>query len=368
MKIALVHDFFTQLGGAERVLDEFLQIYPQAPIFTLVYNGQKTGHVFDKYRIKTSFIQKLPGAQKDYRWYLSLMPAAVSRLDFSGFDTVLADTSAYVKGVKVPKSTMLVCYCHTPTRLLWQLDYKDYMASHGYPKSLAHIISPVIRWLKNWDYRAAQRPHFYIANSKNVQARIRRFYQRDSVVVYPPVDTEFFKPSGAKGNYFLLAGRLEYGKGIALAMAAFNQLGWPLKVAGAGRDFEKLKAQAGPHIEFLGRISDAELRQRYSEARAFIFPVDEDAGLAPVEAMSCGTPVIALAAGGALETVIDGKTGLFFNEPTVESLVAALQRFVNMDFDPNFIRAHALQFDKMIFREKIKSLLENWHRQFHNSK
>src|SRR3989338_3225375 len=277
-KIALVHEFFTQLGGAERVLAEFLNLYPDATIFTLVYNSKRTGGLFDFYKKKTSFLQYLPFARSHHRWYLSLMPVAMESFDFSGYDIVLADASAFAKGVKVPESSLFICYCHTPTRYLW-LETREYIESLNYPFFIKMILPPVISWLRRWDYKAAQRPHHFIANSQTVRDRIKKFYNRDSVVIYPPVDTEFFHPTGNKENYFFAASRLEPYKKIKIVIEAFNDLGLPLKIAGSGTASASLRKIARPNIEFLGRVTDEELIRKYSEAQAYIFPAQEDAGI-----------------------------------------------------------------------------------------
>jgi glycosyltransferase involved in cell wall biosynthesis len=367
MRIALVHEFITQLGGAERVLQEFFNLYPEAKLYTLIYNGQKTNHLFDFYPRKTSFLQNFPFAKNHHRIFLPLMPAAIESFKFDGYNVVLADASAFAKGVKVPESTMFVCYCHTPTRYLW-LESKAYVESLHYPQIIKKIIPSVLAWLRKWDHNASKLPNYYIANSKTVQERIKKIYNRESVVVYPPVDTEFFHPiaGGLKESYYFAASRLEPYKKIELVVEAFNDLGLPLKIAGSGTSSVKLRKMAKPNVEFLGRISDEELRRRYSEAQAFIFPANEDAGIMLVEAMSCGTPVIAYAAGGALETVKDGETGMFFKEQTSSAIKNAVIAFNPGDYNSENIRNHAKQFDKSVFRNKIKSLIDGWYDEFRN--
>ncbi len=367
-KIALVHEFLTQYGGAERVLQEFLYTFPDAPIYTLVHNAHKIQNQFSFYGIKESFLRFFPWARGHHRWFAALMPLAIESFDFKDYDIVLADASAFAKGVKVPEeTTMLVCYCHTPTRYLWLVS-TEYIRSLQYAgpvKFFIELLAPIfLSWLRRWDRKAAQRPHHYIANSKAVQARIKKYYNRDSVVVYPPVDTEFFHPTGTKENYFFAASRLEPYKKIELVIRAFNELELPLKIAGSGTASEYLRKLAKPNIEFLGRVSDEELRRRYSEAQAYIFPAEEDAGIMPIEAMACGTPVIAYAAGGALETVKDGETGVFFRQQSVEAIKKAVLEFKPEKFNRDRIRNHAKQFDKKVFREKINSLVDGWYKQF----
>ena len=370
MRVALVHDYIKEYGGAERVLEALHEIWPDAPVFTTVYLPEFLGPHKERFNppaggwnIKTSWLQILPFKSKLISPIRLIAPFVFKSFDFSRFDVVLADASAFAKGVKVPPKTMLVCYCHTPTRYLW-LDGKSYVEALSYPAIIKALIPPVLAQIKKWDVRAAQRPHHYIANSKTVSARIKRFYNRDSIVVYPPVDTEFFNNISGKENYYFAASRLEPYKKIELVVEAFNDLGLPLKIAGSGTASLKLRKMAKSNIEFLGRVSDEELRRRYSEAQAFIFPAIEDAGIMPIEAMSCGTPVIALGEGGALETVLSGKTGLFFKEPTSSSLKATIANFHPDNFNREVIREHARQFDKHIFRAKIKSLIEGWYKEF----
>lgn len=364
-KIALVHEFITQYGGAERVLQEFLNIFSDAPVHTLVYNGPKTNNIFAFYKKKLSFLRFIPFATDFHRWFLPLMPLATEHFDFTGYDIVIADSSSFAKGVKVPKGTMLVCYCHTPTRYLW-LESKAYVDSLHYPKFIKALIPPMFKWLRIWDKKAAARPDFYIANSVNVQNRIKEIYNRDSVVVYPPIDTELFHPLGHKENYFFAASRLEPYKKIEIVVQAFNDLGLPLKIAGSGTASGKLRKMAKPNIEFLGRISDEELRRRYSEAKAYIFPANEDAGIMPLEAMACGTPVIAYGVGGSLETVIEGKTGTLFREQTPEAIKEKVRNFDPNVYNPQQIRAHAEAFDKKVFTEKIKGLINGWYQEYRN--
>lgn len=362
MKIALVHEFLTQFGGAERVLQNFLEIWPDAELHVLVHNPDKMAHVFDRYNIKTSYVNRLPGAQSDHKWYLPLMPSAVESFDFSDFDVVFSDSSSFAKGAK-SGTKLHICYCHTPTRFLWTESH-DYLKSTKYPFFIKWLAIPVLRVIKSWDYRAAQRPHFYIANSKNVQERIKKYYHRDSELIPPPVDTEMFQPQGAKRDYYFVASRLEPYKRVELVIEAFNKLGWPLKVAGAGTRQRSLQSTAKSNIEFLGRVSDAELRRRFAESKAFIFPAEEDAGIMPLEAQACGTPVIAYGKGGALETVVRGVTGEFFPEQTTDSLIKTLREFDPAKYDASVIRAHALKFDKKVFQARIKDFIERRRQQY----
>lgn len=356
MKIALVHEFLTQFGGAERVLQNFLEIWPDADLHVLIHNPDKVGHAFDNHKIKTSYLNKFPGAQKDHKWYLGLMPGAVQSFDLRGYDVVISDSSSFAKGVR-RGNYLHICYCHTPTRFLWT-ESKEYLKSTKYPFFIKWIAKPVLRMIKEWDFRAAQRPQYIIANSRNVQERIKKYYKRDSEVIPPPVDTEFFQPQGVKKDYFFVASRLEPYKHVDIVIDAFNQLGLPLKVAGTGTELERLKAMAKSNIEFLGRVSDEELRKGYAESQAYIFAAEEDAGIMVLEAQSCGTPVIAYGKGGSLETIIPDKTGLFFSEQTAASIIAAVKNFFPAKFDAKEIRDHAINFDKKTFQNRMIHFVE----------
>lgn len=362
MKIALVHEFLNQLGGAERVLKNFLEIWPDATIHVLLYDNEKTSGIFEPYKKVISFLEKMPFIRTHHRLYLSLMPFGVESFRFDNYDVVISDSSSFAKGAKA-RGKLHICYCHTPTRFLWS-EGEDYLSNQPYPSVIKMLARPVMPLLRGWDRKAARRPDYFIANSENVRQRIRKYYDRDSVVIPPPVDTELFHPEGKKENYYFVASRLEPYKKIELVIEAFNRLQLPLKVAGSGTSSGKLKKMAKANIEFLGRISDEELRRRYSEARAFIFPAEEDAGIMVLEAQSCGTPVIAFGKGGALETVVKGVTGEFFPEQNSDSLIAALNVFNPSKFDARVIRDHALQYDKRVFQNNIRSFVEDKFKQF----
>lgn len=355
MKIALVHEFLNQLGGAELVLKNFLEIWPDATMHLLIYDEQKTKGIFRKYQKKTSFIDRMPLVQKYYKLFLALMPFAIESFKFTDFDVVLADASAFAKGVRTDK--LLICYCHTPTRYLWT--DPTYLDDQKFPWLLKLLGRPVLSWLRNWDKKAATKVDYFIANSVNIQNKVKQFYNRDSIVIPPPVDTTYFQATGQKKNYFFTAARLEPYKRTDVIIKAFNELNLPLKVAGSGTQLEYLKSIAGPNIEFLGWLSNEEMRKYYSEARAFVFAAEEDAGIVLLEAQSCGTPVIAYGKGGALESVKPGVTGEFFYEQTPESLKQVLLHYDTILYHSDMIRQHALQYDKKNFQEKIKNFVEN---------
>lgn len=354
MKVALVHEFLNQLGGAEKVLQNFLEIWPDAEVHVILYNSKKTNGEFEKYKKHISWLNNIPGTKSHPRLFLALMPGAIEGFNFDNFDVVLSDSSSFAHGVKTNK--LHICYCHTPARFLWtEPEYLDNQKYPGLFKWLGKLILPKI---KKWNFAAAQRTDYFIANSVNVQNRIKNFYNRDSVVIPPPVDTEFFHTVGEKKGYFFTVSRLEPYKKVDVIIKAFNELGWPLKIAGTGTQVRELRKMAKPNIEFVGRVSDEELRKLYSQAKAFVFAANEDAGIVLLEAQACGTPVIAYRAGGALESVIAGGTGEFFDKQTVESLVAVLKTFDPAKYDIQAIRANAYKFSKKNFQEKIKRFVE----------
>lgn len=358
-KIAIVAEELTQLGGAERVLDAIIEVFPKAPIYTLVWDKEKTNHVYDKRDIRTSFIQKLPFGMKKYKWYLVLMPKAVERFDLSEYDIIISITSALVKGVKTNKNQLHFCFCNTPTRYLWT--DPDYIKTAPIPIFVRPFMPMVLNNLRKWDLKASKRPDYYIANSKNVKERIKKYYNRDSVVIYPNVETEKFnKIKSAKEDYFLLVSRIEPYKKVDLVIDAFKKLSnEKLIIIGAGSKAEYYNKMAPKNIKFIGRVSDSELVSYYVRAKGFIQPQDEDFGITPVESMAAGTPVIAYKKGGTLETVIDKKTGLFFNPQTVEALVRTIKEFNNMTFKREDLIHQAAKFDTAIFKSEILAYIKS---------
>jgi len=352
MKVALVHDYLSQDGGAERVLKALHEIYPSAPIFVLFYDKQKTPAYFLAQDLHYTFLQFMPLGVSHYRWYLALMPFATERHDLSEFDVVISSTSAFAKGVITSARGLHLCYCHTPTRYLWT-DTHSYIEDLNYNRLVKIILPPLISRLRSWDQMSAQRVDHFIANSENVRQRIQKYYRREAEVIYPPVDTDLFKVAESLDDYYLAGGRLVPYKRFDLVVKVFNRLGWPLKIFGSGPEEEKLKIIAKKNIEFLGPVDDVKKAELYSRALAFIHPQAEDFGITAVESMASGRPVIALANGGALETVVEGATGRFFREPSWEDLLDTLLRFDPIEFDPIKIREHALQFSADNFKKKI---------------
>jgi glycosyltransferase involved in cell wall biosynthesis len=357
MRVALVHDFLTQYGGAEKVLEAFCEIWPQAPIFTLFYDPQKMGGHFLNQDIRVSPIQNLPWGRKKYRWYLPLMPSAIERFNLSDFDLIISDCSAYSKGVLTKPGTLHISYLHTPTRYLWSDAYKYIDSLSGAEKIVSKFLAPILTRLRIWDQIASQRPDYLIANSQFVAQRIKHYYRRESTVIYPPVEFSQFKTARKIKDYYLVISRFRPYKKVDLVIKAFNELRMPLKIIGTGED-KLLKKIAGPNIEFLGFVSESEKAQYLSQCQALIHPQEEDFGITPLEAMSSGRPVIAYQAGGAIETVIEGLTGKFFQEQTVSSLKEAVLKFKSEEFNSQKIRRHAQNFSQAQFKKKIKKFVE----------
>jgi len=358
LKVALVHDWLNQIGGAENVLETLVELFPKAPIYTSMYGPDLMPPAYRSWDIRTSFMQRLPGVTSHHQMYLPLYPLAFRSFDLRGYDLVLSNKSGFCHGVRTPPDTPHICYCLTPTRFLWM--YESYREREGIGPLADAVLRPLLALLRRWDYAAAQRVDHFIAISSAVQERIRRFYDRESVIIHPPVDTERYTPSGEPlEDYFLVVGRLIPYKRIDLAVRAFTQLGLPLVVVGEGRDRAELEAMAGPNVIFRGRLPHGkELLTLYRRCRAFIFPGLEDFGIAPVEAQATGRPVIAYAGGGALDTVQEGVTGTFFHEQTPEALAAAVRAFDPADYDPAACRANAERFSVREFKRKLLAFIE----------
>ena len=356
MKLALVHDWLNQVGGAEDVLSMLVSMFPQSPVYTSIYAPDLMPKPYRDWSIRTLWLNRLPGIHANHQAYLPLYPLAWGNLDLSDYDVVLSNKSGFCHGLRHRPETMHICYCLTPTRYVWQLD--EYVAREGLGKTVVIALRPLVAWLKRWDYRAAQRVDHFIAISSEIQGRIKRYYDRESVVIYPPVDTQRFNVSvGEPGNYFLIVSRLIPYKRIDLAVQAATRLGLPLKIGGSGRDLERLRAMAGPTVEFLGYVPDDQLPQLMAGCKAFIFPGLEDFGITPVQAQAAGRPVIAYGGGGALDTVIPGVTGEHFHALTVESLVDVMQHFDANAYDPAVIRLHAARFDVHVFVRQLDAFV-----------
>ena len=358
MKIALAHDDLIQYGGAERVVDVFHTIYPSAPLYTTVYARASMPAHYRQWDIRTSYMQRLPGAAKFYQAYLPLYPLAIEHFNFSDYDVVLSSSSRFAKGIITEPDTLHACYCHAPMRFAW--NYHDYVKGERMAGRVRKMLPLVLHYVRLWDEISAKRVDAYIANSRVVARRIRKRYGSVATVINPPVDTRLYTPQlgGEHGGYFLMVARLQPYKRIDIAIEAFNDLRLPLKIVGKGRQEAELRERAGPNIEFLGSVSDAELKKLYAGCRAYVFPGVEDFGISPLEAQASGRPVIAYGEGGALETVVPGVTGEFFSEQTVECLAETLSKFNDKKYDPARIRSHAEQFDIQLFKRKIAAFIE----------
>jgi glycosyltransferase involved in cell wall biosynthesis len=366
MKIALVHDYLNQFGGAERVVMALHEIFPNAPIYTSIYDPKRLPKNFEDYDVRFSFMQYLPWVSAAYRYYFLIYPWAFQSFDLAEYEVILSSSSAYAKGIRKNPEQLHICYCHTPARFLWRLE--DYLKQEPIPSWIKTVLPYFLGPLKKWDVQNTQGVDFFIANSAVVAQRIKKIYGRESVIINPPVDGEFFKPSSVDRDYFLVVSRLNAYKRIDLVVEVFNQLELPLKIIGTGPAFNNLKKMAREHIEFLGKVSDLELARYLAECRALIFPGEEDFGIVPLEAMACGRPVIAYRKGGVLETMLDEETGVFFYPQTSEALSAAVKRFQFMVFDKHKIREHALKFDKKVFKRKIEEFVnEKYQEKFHES-
>ncbi len=357
-RVALVHDYLNQYGGAERVLEELHALWPQAPIFTSIYDRERMPAAYRDWPIRTTFMRRLPGILRHHQPYLPVYPLAFSRLDLRGYDLVVSSSSAFAKNVHPAPGALHVCYCHSPMRFAW--NYDDYARRERLGAVAGAALRPILRAVRLWDTRGTGRVDHLVANSRVVAARIRRFYGREATVIHPPVRTDIAPAAGAPDDFYLVLTRLVPYKRLDVVVEAFNRLGRPLRIAGAGRDRAALERLAGPNVTFLGAVSDAEKARLYARCRATIFPAEDDFGIAQVEAQAAGRPVLAYRAGGALETVVEGVTGLFFEEQTPAAVAAAVERLEAgyATFDPATIVAHARSFDAAVFRRAFAGFVE----------
>lgn len=364
MKIALVHDYLVEYGGAERVLEALHEIWPKAPVFVAYFDPQGLGPHAEKFKswdIKQSWAEYLPGLPRMLSPYRVFAPLFFESFDFSEFDVVISSTDSYfAKSIVTKPHTLHICYCHTPPRALY-----GYPVGFQWRKFLpVRILSEIsTHFLRILDFLAAQRVDYFIANSKNTAQRIRKFYRREAEVVYPPVEVEKIRNSKLEirnsGKFFLFVSRLTREKRADLAVKACSELGSPLKVVGGGPEERRLRKMAGPTVEFVGLLSDRRLWQVYADCKAVIFPAEEqDFGIVPIEAMAAGKPVIALAQGGVLESIIPGKTGEFFEKPMVESLVEVLKKFKPEKYKPEDCRRRAEKFSKERFQQRMRDFVE----------
>jgi glycosyltransferase involved in cell wall biosynthesis len=354
MKVAITHDWLTSFGGGERVVRELHRMFPDAPIYTAVYDPSRVPASVREWDIRPSFLQRIPFAKRKYQLLLPLMPMAFEQFDMSGYDLVVTSSSACAKGVITSPDAVNVCYCHTPTRYIWDL-YHDYTRGHR----ARALIAPVAHALRLWDRLSADRVDHFVANSYEVASRIRRHYRRDSELIYPPVDVDRIVPDGRDpDDFYLVVSRLVPYKRVDLAVQAANRLGRRLVVVGDGTERRRLEALAGPTVEIRGWQSDEAVAELLARCRAFLFPGWEDFGISAVEAQAAGRPVVAYGRGGALETVVDGKTGVLFEEQTVDSLAEAMLRAERIALDPGVCRRNAERFGADVFRAKLGAAIE----------
>jgi glycosyltransferase involved in cell wall biosynthesis len=354
-KIALVHDYFIQMGGAERVAEELHHLFPRAPLYTTVALKERFPPALKRADVRTSWMQALPAPERNFRQYFLLYPLAVEGLDLSAYDLVVSSSSGYAKGVRRGGRGVHVTYCHTPMRWVWR--YDDYASREGFGPLKRGVLPFALAWLKRWELRAAGRPDYFIANSHVVAERIRECYGREAVVIPPPIDVDRFTPSAETDDYYLVLSRLVPYKRIDLAVEACTRLGRQLVVIGDGPDRRRLQQAAGKNVKFLGRLPDEVVNRYLSRCRALLFPGEEDFGMTPLEANAAGRPVIAYRAGGATETVLEGETGVFFNHAAGGSLAAAIEEFETYSWKRGKLRAHAERFDRRVFAARMLDFL-----------
>ena len=355
MKVALAHDYLIQAGGAERVLAALHRIFPDAPIFTTIADPMVTETLLPGAVIRTSWMQRLPGLRRHFRKYVLFYPSAIESLDLSGFDLVISSSSAFAKGVVTAPGGFHLCYCHTPMRFGWNAG--DYAEREEWGRAVRWVLPQVTGRLRRWDQRTASRVDLYVANSSVVAERIARCYQRPARVIHPPVEVNRITPGGAQADFFLVVSRLVAYKRVDLAVEAFTSMGRPLVVIGDGPARPALERRGGPTIRFLGRQPDDEVGRYLAACRGLIFPGEEDFGIVPLEANAAGRPVVALEAGGALDTVIPGRTGVYFRRQSVDALWGAVRACETTVWDPGLIRQHAESFREEVFRERILALV-----------
>ncbi len=349
--LALIHDWLNQLGGAEDVLAALVDLYPDAPLYTSLYDRDRMPAHWREWDIRTAFIDRLPFAHRKPQLYFPLYPFAFEQFDLRGYDVVLSNKSGFCHGVITGPETMHVCYCLTPTRYVWR--YHQYAEQEDLGRLTRAGLAPFLTFLRQYDRLAADRVDHFIAISDEVRRRIAKVYHREATIIYPPVDVGRFAPSNRVDDYYLFVGRLVPYRRLDVLIEAFNKMGKPLKIAGSGRDRARLEALAGPTVEFLGFVPDADLPDLLARCRAFVWPGEEDFGISPLQANAAGRPVIAYDAGGARETVVPGVTGALFAEQSVAAIIETVESFDPLSVSPAAIRRHAEQYDIALFKRRI---------------
>lgn len=358
MRVAILHDYLNQFGGAERVLQAFLELFPEADLYTLLYDKKKTFGLFEGNIKKTSVLDH-PFVRRRHRAFIPLMPFATWLLRHrEPYDLVISSTAGYGKGIRV-NAPYHISYCLSPLRYAWEIDYLKNLPFSPWPLTQG-ILHPIARWLRAWDKKAADQVNLFVADSRFIAEKVKSYYGREAQVVYPPVDTKVFypEPTMHRKEYFLMVGRLLYYKGFDLGIKTFNRLKKSLKIIGSGPEMKKLRTLSDPrYIEFTPFISDDELRRMYSDAKALVFPQIEDFGLVAAEAQACGLPVVALNKGGGKEIVEHRRTGVLFNEQSLESLTSAIEDFERMSFDRSYIARRAKRFSKDVFKDAMRGII-----------
>ncbi len=357
MKVALVHDWLNGMRGGEKCLEVLCELFPEAPVYSLFYEKGRVSPLIARHAIHTSWLQRMPWVKTHYRYYLPLYAAAIESMDVSGYDLLISTSHCVAKGAKKGKQALHLCYCFTPVRYAWGF-FDEYFGGRDIFSRV--LIRGIIQRIRSWDFKASGRVDHFVAISEHVKKRIRTYYGREAEVIYPPCDTDFYTPGPAAKpeDFYLIVSALVPYKRIELAVEAFSHGDRRLVIIGDGPQRKSLEKKASKNIQFLGWQEDAVLREHYRRARALVFPGEEDFGIVPVEAQACGCPVIAYGGGGALETVVEGRTGLFFQEFTAESLQSAVERFERIDWDPKAARENALVFSKKRFKDEMKNFIE----------
>ncbi|HEV8029138.1 MAG TPA: glycosyltransferase [Stellaceae bacterium] len=359
MKVAIIHYWLVGMRGGEKVVEALCDMFPTADVYTHVYRPERISESIRRHSVKTTFIARLPFSRRHYQKYLPLMPLALEQLDLQDYDLVISSESGPAKGVITRPDALHVCYCHTPMRYVWS----GYHSYRGRSNPLTKAVMPALMHrLRMWDLASAARVDHFIANSHNVAERIKKYYRRDASVIYPPVEMQGVDLHRRTEDFYLFVGQLVPYKGADVAIAAFNRMGKRLVVIGHGEDYQRLRKMSGPTVELVGWQDAATLQDYYARCKALVFVADEDFGMVPVEAMSAGRPVIAYGRGGALETVLPGKTGVLFESQTVDSLISAVDHFESVadTFDRTRIAAHAAAFSKTVFNAQMAETLGRW--------
>lgn len=360
MNTAVVHDYFTQLGGAERVAEALFQMFPSATVFTTVVDKTKIPAGLQNADIRTSWMQHLPALDRFYRHYALIYPSAIASMDLTGYDLVISSSSGFAKGVRIDPKAVHICYCHNPMRWAWRFD--DYVAREKFSLWQRCALPAVVKRLKTWDLNASRQPDQFVVNSKVVADRVFAAYGRHSIVIPPPINVNRFSIGTEQDDYYLVLSRLVGYKRIDLAIQACLLLKRRLVIIGSGTDRERLEKMAGPGVEFVGGVPDGEVESYVSRCRALLLPGEEDFGMVPLEVNAAGRPVIAFGAGGATETIIDGLNGVFFSEATPHSLASAIEDFEGRSWNPTLIRRHAEGFGVEVFEQRMTNLLSSFVR------